>query len=173
MSQTKISEEKAKKVRAWLQFAIDLEDRGLQFYRECLANTHHARAMELFDYLVRVETAHKKILEEVLAAQAGDDPDLIHQSIHDFMRLDVEHPLFDKKTLEKMTDRNTPLHSMFNKALKFEKEGLEFYQKLEKEEMEPELKQLFKKLADDELVHFKEIKLLGEFVFGGPVAESM
>ncbi len=172
MNQMKSSKDSTdKQVRAWLQFAIDLEQRGLDFYKKCRSETHHPRAIELFDYLVRVETAHKKVLQDVLKAHSGDDPKTIHQSVHDFIKMDIHHPLFDEDSLKKMTDRETALHDVFNTALKMEKEGLEFYQKMEQEKIEPELKKLFKRLADDEKEHFKEIKLLGEFVFGGPVAD--
>jgi len=166
MSQTKISEDRRAQILKWLQFAIDLEDRGLEFYKECLANTQHPRAMELFDFLIKVETGHKKALQSVLDGYSKGDEKVMHDALHAFMRMDIEPPLFDKGSKEKMTSPLTALHEMFNKALDFEKEGAEFYRKMEDEELDLDLKKLFRKLAQDEVEHFQEIRQLGSFVFG-------
>lgn len=172
MSQTKISDDAKEQLLGWLKFAIELEDKGLEFYKECRTNTHHARAIELFDFLIKVEKGHKKALQTVLDAYTQGDTEKAHQAVHAFMRLDMEPPVFKKEDLEKMTSPYTALHEMFNIALKMEKEGMDFYRKVEAEATDESIRNLFNKLANEEVEHFREIKELGSFVFGMNLVES-
>lgn len=150
----------------WLRFAIELEEKGLEFYKLVLAKTRHPRAMELFDFLVKVETGHKRVLTGVFNAVSKGDKSAADNSIRDFMKIENKIPMFKKEDVERMTSPETSLHDMFNRAMGMEEQGIELYTDLAKKEKNPELKRLFTKLARDEVSHRQEIEDLGRFVFG-------
>jgi len=161
----------SKEMIKWVKFAIGLEDKGLNFYRECLKKTHHPRAMELFDYLVRVETGHKKALENILDAVL--ERESIKGIVDDMVKVNIEAPIFDKGSLDKITKQTTELSAMFNKALEFEQIGMKFYGEQLEKETDPDVKRLLTKLKGDEVLHRKEIVDLGYFVFGVPPPDDM
>jgi rubrerythrin len=166
--------EKEKDLLGWIQYAIEIEVRGLVFYQECLKKTHHPRAMDLFEYLVRAETGHRKVLTELLKAESKGDVKLIKQSVDDFLKIRLPIPLFDKESLEKMKKPETTVMTMFNTAIKMEKIGIELYTDLAKRNSSnTTLNKLFTRLASDEKEHARELKDLGYFVFGVPPADEM
>ncbi|MBW2972531.1 ferritin family protein [Candidatus Woesearchaeota archaeon] len=152
----------------WLRFAIDIEVKGLEFYKDCLSSTRNARAMELFDFLVKAETGHKKALEGVLEGVSRGDKVKKDKSVQAFLKIELKAPMFRKEEVKKITAPDARLTGMFNKAMEFEKQGIDLYTDLAGKEKDPLLKQLFRKLASDEEVHMKEIKDIGFFVFGVP-----
>ncbi|MFC1740995.1 ferritin family protein [Nanoarchaeota archaeon] len=151
---------------AWIRFAIGLEEKGLKFYKESLSSTKHPRGMELFEFLIKVEKGHKKVLEELMDAVTKGDEAMMQKSVEDFMALNIKLPLFEERSLEKVTGDDTTLRDMFNTAAGFEKEGIEFYLRQAKDEGNPFVKKLLLKLAADEKEHMGEIVSLGKFVFG-------
>jgi len=163
-----------KDLLGWIQYAIEIEVKGLNYYQECLKKTRHPRAMELFDYLVRVETGHRKVLTDLLRAETKGDQKLIRQSVDEFLKIAIPIPLFDKGSLEKMKKYDTTVMEMFNTAIGMEQIGIDLYTDLaKKNKSNPTLVKLFTKLANDEKDHKRELKDLGYFVFGVPPADEM
>jgi rubrerythrin len=158
----------------WVQYAIEIEVKGLNYYTECLKKTRNARAMELFEYLVNVETGHRRVLTELLKAATQGDAKLLKQSVDEFLKIKIPIPLFDTESLEKMKKRDTTLMEMFNTAIGMEQTGIDLYTDLaKKNEGNATLKKLFTRLASDEKEHKKELKDLGYFVFGTPPADEL
>ena len=162
----------AEQLLAWIRFGIETEQKSIDLYSECLRKVKNSLAMEIFDYLVRVEKSHKRILETLLAQEAKGDKRKIDESITDFLHMQIKNPLFPKETMDEIVKPTSTLTSMFNKALDLEQSGVEFYTKVSKEEKDPKIKALFERLASDEKDHKKELVDLGLFVFGMPFEES-
>jgi rubrerythrin len=152
----------------WIQFAIDTEEKGLEFYRECLEKVKHPRGMELFEFLIKAEKGHKKTLKDLLDAVSRGDSETIKKSVDAFMEMDIHNPLFDRDSLKRLTGTDSQIFDMFNTAIEFEEKGIEMYSELEKKEQDPDIKRLLKRLADDEVMHRRELIDLGHFVFGMP-----
>jgi rubrerythrin len=158
----------AEQLLVWIQFGIDTEQKSIDFYSQCLKKVRHPIAIEIFDYLVRVEKSHKKILETLLEQEAKGDKRRIEESIGAFFRLQIKNPLFPTEEVEDMLKPTATLVGMLNKALELENTGMEFYNKVAKEEKDPKVKALFLRLAADEKDHKKELTDLGYYVFGVP-----
>jgi rubrerythrin len=157
----------------WIRFAIELEEKGLNYYKECRQKVRHPMGMELFDFLVKAETGHKTALTGLLKALSNDDPMRISKAAEDFLKMNAKIPLFDRESLERVTGYNASLHDMFNTAIRMEEEGIELYSDLAKKEKNPELKKMFARLMNDEKFHKKELVSMGEFVFGVQPTEEM
>jgi rubrerythrin len=163
-----------KDLLGWIQYAIEIEVKGLNYYSECLKKTRNARAIELFEYLVKVETGHRKVLTDLLKATTKEDPKLLKQSVDEFLKIKIPVPLFDKESLDKLKKPDATLMDMFNTAIGMEQTGIELYTDLaKKNDGNASLKKLFTRLASDEKEHKKELRDLGYFVFGTPPADEL
>jgi len=153
----------------WLRFAVEIEEKGLAFYKECLNESRHQQAIELFDYLIKAETGHRRVLKDLIDAVSHGDKAQVEKSVESFLKIDIHIPMFDKDKIEKMIGPTARLTEIFNTAMEFEEKGIELYSDLAKKTDDPELEKLFTKLASDEKRHKKDIKDIGQFVFGvGP-----
>jgi len=160
-------------ILAWLQFAIDIERKGLEFYRYCKDKIKDQRAALLFDKLIVDETNHERVLVSVLEKKAGGDKDKIKESIEKFNRLRISHDMFSREALEQMTDKKTMVMDLFNIAAGMEKKGISIYLDLEDQTKDQELKALFHDLARQELGHRKSIEALGLHMFGMEPEEEL
>lgn len=142
---------------AWLQFAIDVEKAGYEFYKVCVDKIRDQRAKELFAWLVEEEVKHEKALRTMLEKKAGNGQQKIQKSIEQFNKLGIENPLFSKADLKLITSKNTMIMETFNMAANMEKKGIDLYLDLEAQQQDPDLKALFHDLAKQELGHRKRI----------------
>lgn len=153
----------------WIQFAIDTEQKGIDFYTKCHEKILQARARELFEFLIEVENKHKAILTRVLESETKGDKMAMEQSLSEYLASPNKNPMFPKETLEKMRDPTTAIHDMFNTAMQMEDDGIKLYTRLASETDNPKLKLLFESLVKDEQAHKQEIRSLGFHVFGMPL----
>ncbi|MBW2963893.1 cupredoxin domain-containing protein [Candidatus Woesearchaeota archaeon] len=142
---------------AWLQFAINVEKAGYEFYKVCAEKIKDQRAHELFAWLVDEEIKHEKALRTMLEKKAGGDESKIRASVEQFNKLGMEIPLFRKEDLAVITSKNTMVMEMFNISANMEKNGIDLYLDLEAQQQDPDLKALFHDLAKQELRHRKRI----------------
>jgi rubrerythrin len=142
---------------AWIQYAINVEKAGYEFYKVCLKKIEDQRAQELFKWLVDEEIKHEKALKELRMKKAGNDEAKGKKSIEEYSKMGIEIPMFNKEALEKMTDKNTMVMETFNMAAAQEKTGIQLYLDLEEKQDDPEMKEFFHDLALQELRHRKRI----------------
>jgi len=154
----------------WIRFGIETEEKGIRLYRQCLAKVKHPQGAELFDYLVRAEQGHRKVLKALLDSVEKGDRKKIKEDIDDFMGTRLKNPMFREDEVGKLTGKGTTLREMFNKAAAFEDEGIRLYSDIAAKEKDPEIRKLFRRLISDEKVHKEEIRKLGFFVFDVPVS---
>jgi rubrerythrin len=154
------------RVLAWVRFAIKLEEKGLGFYKECLAATNNEGGKALFEFLVNEEERHRKELAIVLEGLENDNPDKIVDSIEEFRKIKAKVPMFKKKEIVTVAGEKSSLAEMLNKAIAFEEEGIVFYSDIAMEEDDKVLKMLLNKLAEDEEVHKETIIKAGKELLG-------
>lgn len=152
----------------WIRFAINTEEKGLKFYMECREKIRNPRGAELFDFLIKAEIGHKRVLTSLLDAVSKGDDAKLRQSVKDYMAIKADNPLFDRDSLEQMTARDARITAMFNKAIEFEETGIELYRNFARDTGNKNLRKFFLRLANDENTHRREIIELGHFVFGMP-----
>ncbi len=158
----------------WIRFAIDLEEKGLEFYKDCQAKSTHPRAIELFEFLIKAEKEHKKVLTDLLDAYSKGDKDKMQKSVAAFMDIHIDVPVFTKEDKTHFKEHDRELREAFNKAREMEEKAKDLYLDLAEKEPDPGLKMLFEKIAADEVVHKREITELGFFVFGSlPTDENL
>ncbi len=154
------------------ELAIVKED-GIDFYTDCRKNIRNARGIELFEFLIKVEHGHKTLLTDLLDAISKGDSAKKKKSMDDFMALDTHTLLFDERSLERMKSKDTLIIDILNKAIDFEVQGVAMYENFIGQTNDPELKKLFRRLADDEKGHRKDLIALGHFVFGMPEPSTL
>jgi rubrerythrin len=155
----------SKEMLKWLNFAIDAEKKGIEVYTKCRTLIKNPRAIEFFDFLIRVEHGHKAVLTALLAAESGGDKGLMSKSVDDFLKSGLKNPIFKKDTADNLLKPSATLHDLFNTALVLEADGAKLYAGMALEQTDPKLETLFKKLSKDEEEHKKELANLGLFVF--------
>ncbi len=153
-------------ILAWIQFAIEGEDKGLKFYEKCYEAITEKRAHELFKTLIEEEKNHKKMLLDMLNKESGDDPKKVKKSLEDFNKMSVTHPVFDTDSLKKITDKGTLIMEMFNISAGMEKKAISLYLDLEEQQKDKKLKDFFHWIAKQELRHKKQIESIGMSLFG-------
>jgi cytochrome c oxidase subunit II len=151
---------------AWLQFAIEGEDKGLVFYKRCSETVTDKRAKDLFDWLIPQEELHKKRLFEHLSQMAGNDSKKVKDSVEHYNKLGKKHDIFDEDTFKQITDQKTLVLDLFNIAAGLEKKAINLYLELEEKSEGKELKTFFHELAKQEMRHKKEIERKGMDYFG-------
>ncbi len=131
-----------------VETAIKMETDAIAFYKEAAKNTKHPFGKEMFKGFMKDETRHLKMLSDI------------------FKGLDIKanfvRPRDTIKTVfsenkEKMMKRVKAMQGEMdavNIALKFEKEGFEFYKKVASKTTDPKEKDLFKRLSEEENDHY-------------------
>ncbi|MBW2972530.1 cupredoxin domain-containing protein [Candidatus Woesearchaeota archaeon] len=151
---------------AWIQFAIDIEKAGREFYEECLKLAKEQRSEELFKFLIDEEKRHEKELTALLEKKSGGDRAKIKASLEKYNQMSLERPMFTKEDLAAIKDPEVLVMEMFNKSAEQERKGINLYLDLEQSQEDPEVKQFFHDLAKQELIHKKKIVNLGMSLFG-------
>jgi len=131
-----------------IETAIKMETDAMAFYREAANKTNHPFGKEMFKGFIKDETRHLKILQDTFK---GIDSDI-----------ELVRPKDSIKTVfselkEEMMQRVKVLDSELeavNIALKFEKEGFDFYKKAAAAAESHKEKELFEKLSLEENDHY-------------------
>jgi len=150
----------------WINFALEAENKGLEFYKTCLEKITHPKAQELFSYLVAAETYHKKVLTEMLEEVTGGDKKAVQDSIAQFNKTALRNPLFSATDMEKITKKNAMVTEMFNTAAELERKGIALYWDYHQKAVDPDIKAFFKRLCVEETQHKRSIEKMGMKMFG-------
>ncbi|MFH1064277.1 MAG: ferritin family protein, partial [Candidatus Woesearchaeota archaeon] len=136
----------SEEILKWIRFAIDLEQKGLEFYTDCRKKSTHPRAIELFDFLVKAEKGHKEVLTTLLEAYSKGDKDKMKKSVKDFMDIHIDIPIFTKVDRKQFKEHDREISKALNIAMEMEDKAKDLYLDLAKKEPNPELKRLFEKI---------------------------
>jgi rubrerythrin len=151
---------------AWIRYAIEFEEKFLNFYKDCYENVKEDVARELFKFLIAEETRHKQILTEVLDWSSEGNQEKMEQSISEFIKFEVKIPSFSKEGVQKLSQSDVGLNEIINQAMKFEEQGISFYLDLVDKENDPNIKSFLRRLANDERDHKKVIQNMGATFLG-------
>lgn len=153
-------------ILAWLQFAIDIEVKGRKFYEECIKYAKDQRAEELFKFLIEEEKRHENMLKEMLDKKSDNDPARVKAALDKYNKTGQESPMFTEEDLAAIKDPNALVMEMFNRSAEQEKKGINLYLDIEESNEDPDIRELFHDLAQQEVVHKRKITNLGMHMFG-------
>lgn len=139
------------------EFALEFEKENKEFYRECAEKADHNSLKRVFNYLADEEEKHEEIVKQLQAEETVEkvESDIIPKAKKAFDEIaeDLPERIFNDDQLD-----------AYQKALELEKRSVEFYQsKLEEAEL-PQVKKVFRKLANIEKNHQKIMENIYQFV---------
>lgn len=149
-------------ISSWIDGAIETESKGLLMYEKAFSESKNGAAKQLFEFLIREETRHRGILEDLKSKQ--DSWEGVGPTISKFIEKPVTNHLFEGEKADNLKDAS--LSESLNAAMAFEKEGLSFYVRLSEKENDPDIKSLLKRLAADEERHNQTIQKIGFELLG-------
>jgi len=148
-------------VLGWVRFSIETEEKGLVFYRECLRNARNQHYQMLFDFLVKQEASHKKLLSDLLKELAEGRRGKIKASYDALKKIELENPLFSPKDLEEIQRKDLSIAETLNKALDLERQSMALYSDIAAKATDEYVKRFFLEMAKQEKTHFDDIALYG------------
>jgi len=141
-----------------IETAIKMETDALVFYDEASGNCSHPFAIEMFKGFMKDETRHLKMLREIFANQPVT-PDFASPRA----TVNTVFSLLKDAMMERVKVLGNELEAV-NIALKFEKEGFDFYKKAAVEAGSEEEGKLFERLAAEEDEHYSILLETYEFL---------
>jgi rubrerythrin len=153
MSEMNLPEEEA------LVAAIEMEQRGYDFFKKSASEAKDNLAREVFEFLAAEELNHieaiEKFKEEYLAGKSTD-ADSVIESLKAGKPKSTIDQLFKEMTRSKPVEGTDLDVYMF--AMDFERKGQEFYRQAEASATDPNAKKLYGFLVGEEQKHFKIVE---------------
>jgi len=140
-----------------LDFAIQMEQEGLQFLTQAAKNVRNNAAQTLLQSLARDEIRHELILKNLKQGELG----FIHGEVLSGV----------KNIFEQLTDSGATLFSeddnlsdILRKGISLERKSIGLYHKLFNDTDDPERKKVWETLRTEEQKHEKLLRLTLEYV---------
>jgi Uncharacterized conserved protein len=169
-----------------LRLAVNIEKRGVDFYRQAKDNTHNPEHKLLFGFLMQEEVNHAAKFEALYNAlkqnrNAGDEDYLFDENVSRYLQVLVETHVFPQDNLfvadpdmangvlETGWKTQIPGQAHANEltaksilriALLAEKDSILFYDEMMKNARFPEAKQVFAELKAEEQSHVEKLQEL-------------
>ena len=131
-----------------IETAIKMETDAIAFYGEAANKTGHPFGKEMFRGFVKDETRHLKILQDIFREI---DTNIELKRPKDTIK--TVFSMLKDEMMQRVNALDSELEAV-NIALKFEKEGFDFYRKSASEAGTPKEKLLFEKLSVEENDHY-------------------
>jgi rubrerythrin len=131
-----------------IETAIKMETDAIAFYGEAANKTKHPFGKEMFRGFVKDETRHLKILQDIFR---GIDINIELKRPKDTIKTVFSE--LKNEMMERVKVMDSEMEAI-NIALKFEKEGFDFYKKSAVKAELPKEKELFEKLSVEENDHY-------------------
>lgn len=146
------------------EFAIELEKESLKSYLDLAKRTHDITGKNMFIWLAREEFEHMRILEAIRDRVLKDQPIGKIEIEED----ELEKLLPDIRKLEKKKSTAAETHQIgaLQAALDHEAQSRDYYREQAEKADDPELKQLFNRLAEMEQAHYDLILAQLDFIKG-------
>jgi rubrerythrin len=139
--------EPSKELVQVIHTALQLEKKGLNFYRAAISKVEDPNSKGLLSFLVAEEKQHYAMFDEMAKKHVKPRSLKMHKI-----------PLFHKSAYKKISKRRAATVAIFNTALEMEEVGIQFYLRMALRSRDMELKRFLITLADMEKKHFKLIK---------------
>lgn len=138
-------------------YAIKIEQEGEQFYRDLAKRTNHIGLKAILTILADEEILHDKMFANMRDNLSYD----VHSST---ILTEYDSMITSMKTNKEKFDVGKDEVGMFEKALKFEKDSVEYYTQKAKESTIPNEKLALLKIAAEEQKHVIMIENLIEHI---------
>jgi rubrerythrin len=139
------------------EFAMKMEKDGENYYRELATKTADTGLKTIFTMLADAEVFHQAVFKKM---KENEKVKVAHTKI-----LSRVKNIFEKmKEEEKDTDIAVTETELYKKAREIEKDSRDFYLKQAAEVKEPEQKEIFHKIADEEKKHYFILEGITDFV---------
>ena len=131
-----------------IETSIKMETDAIAFYNEAANKTSHPFGREMFRGFIKDETRHLKMLQALFK---GLDFDV--ESIRPKDTIKTVFSMHKDEMMQRVKAMENEMEAV-NIALKFEKEGFDFYRKSASQAGTPKEKELFEKLSAEENDHY-------------------
>jgi rubrerythrin len=139
------------------EFAMKMEKDGEGYYRELAKRTVNTGLRNIFTMLADAEVFHFNIFRKM---KEHEDVRVPHTKI-----LSRARNVFEKmKEEEKDTDTSITQTELYKKAQQVEKDSRDFYLKEADEMKDPDQKEVFLRIADEEKKHYLILEGIVDFV---------
>jgi rubrerythrin len=136
-------------IRDAVETAIKMETDAISFYEEAVNRTAHPFGKEMFRGFVKDETRHLKMLQQIFKGL-----DIEADFIRPKETIKTVFSRLKDSMMQKVKAMESELEAL-NIALKFEKEGYDFYKDVASRADSGKEKELFERLAEEENDHYR------------------
>ncbi len=148
----------------YIHTAIDIEKKGLEFYRKAIKKVNDPNSDGLLRLLVEEETAHLKFFRKMLKDPEYRDHGEVKK---------LKSPLFKKTAYKKIGNRKAQIINIFTTALEMEEIGIKFYRGLSNKVKDKKLSKFLLGLSEMEKRHFDLIRQHQDSVYDQWYWEAM
>ncbi|MBD3237726.1 MAG: hypothetical protein GF330_13565 [Candidatus Eisenbacteria bacterium] len=139
-----------------LEIALEMEDDGIVFYEAMAQAAPQPELQELARQLADAERDHKRRIREMIDAEdyanGWSNEDLL--MLDQYVRENLKRDIFPgRAAAEKLSDRLANLFDGFTLAIGFERQTVDYYQKLHETCTYPTGKEAFGQLVEEEKRH--------------------
>jgi len=131
-----------------IETAIKMETDAIAFYGEAAGKTSHPFGKEMFKGFIKDETRHLKMLQSLFKCVDFDVELVIPKAT-----IKTVFSMLKDNMMQRVTAMDNEIEAV-NIALKFEKEGFDFYRQSALQAGTPKEKELFEKLSIEENDHY-------------------
>jgi rubrerythrin len=131
-----------------VETAIKMETDAITFYQEAIKNTSHPFGKEMFSGFVKDETRHLKMLQDMFKGL-----DITVELVRPRDTIKTVFSELKDEMMKRVKALDNEMEAI-NIALKFEKEGFDFYKNAVATAGTPKEKELFDELALEENDHY-------------------
>lgn len=131
-----------------IETAIKMETDAIAFYAEAAHKTSHPFGKEMFKGFIKDETRHLTMLQDMFK---GVDFEV--ELVRPLDTIKTVFSLLKNEMMQRVKAMDNEMEAV-NIALKFEKEGFDFYRKSASQAVTPKEKALFEKLSVEENDHY-------------------
>jgi rubrerythrin len=139
-------------------FAMKMELQGKAFYEDLAESANHPGLKTIFTGLAADEQKHYELfrdLKEGKSRSMGDSA-LLDEAKTVFQNFIANRELIESQLREDLDG--------YNIGLKIEEESVKLYEDMAKQEQDPELVQLYLKIANEEKKHYNIVENIRDFV---------
>jgi len=151
-----------------LRIAIEIESRGLEFYRQARDNAVNQKEQDLFSWLMNEETRHEEAFRNMFnqlkdTKEAHSDEYLFDEEISRYLTVLAEFHVFPpaEKAKQKISELKT-LRAILEVSMQAEKDSVLFYDELANNSKFPDAKKVFLALKAEEQTHVVRLRSMIE-----------
>lgn len=138
------------------EFAINMERDGRQYYLDLVSKTSHTGLQKILTMLADDEQKHEQIIAQSRSGSCGMTETTV---------LEAAKNIFQQaRDFGDVADLSGDEAALYRHAMELEQKSISFYLDRADQEEQPQQKQLFETLADEEKKHYRLLEGLVDFV---------